>query len=132
MPPLSEVVLAENAKRPTGPLCYGCHSVNYNVQTKTVAEWNVGCERCHGPGSEHVRRPSPSTIVNPARLVDGKLPPKHGLSVIGNGTATFANLHWDQLDVKKPLASLGRITRDLAPHATPLDPLPPVRLEGVP
>jgi predicted CXXCH cytochrome family protein len=59
---------ADNMKRPTGPLCDGCHSVNYNVQTKEVAEWNVGCERCHGPGSEHVRRPSPSTIVNPARL----------------------------------------------------------------
>ena len=59
---------ADNMKRPTGPLCDGCHSVNYNVQTKTVSEWNVGCEKCHGPGSEHVRRPSPSTIVNPARL----------------------------------------------------------------
>src|SRR5262245_35002364 len=58
----------DNMKRPTGPLCDGCHSVNYNVQTKTVLEWNVGCERCHGPGSEHVRRPSPATIVNPARL----------------------------------------------------------------
>jgi predicted CXXCH cytochrome family protein len=58
----------ENAKRPTGPLCDGCHSVNYNVQTKTVTEWNVGCERCHGPGSEHVRRPVAATIVNPARL----------------------------------------------------------------
>jgi len=57
-----------NADRPTGPLCDGCHSVNYNVEAKTVAEWNVGCERCHGPGSEHVRGPSPSTIVNPARL----------------------------------------------------------------
>jgi predicted CXXCH cytochrome family protein len=59
---------ADNAKRPTGPLCDGCHSVNYNVQTKSVTEWNVGCERCHGPGSEHVRRPGPSNIVNPARL----------------------------------------------------------------
>jgi predicted CXXCH cytochrome family protein len=57
-----------NADRPTGPLCDGCHSVNYNVETKTVAEWNVGCERCHGPGSEHVRRPSAQTIVNPAKL----------------------------------------------------------------
>jgi predicted CXXCH cytochrome family protein len=59
---------ADNMKRPTGPLCDGCHSVNYNVQSKTVLEWNVGCERCHGPGSEHVRRPGAATIVNPARL----------------------------------------------------------------
>jgi predicted CXXCH cytochrome family protein len=59
---------ADNMKRPTGPLCDGCHSVNYNTQTKTVTEWNVGCEKCHGPGSEHVRRPGRGTIVNPARL----------------------------------------------------------------
>jgi predicted CXXCH cytochrome family protein len=59
---------ADNMQRPTGPLCDGCHSVNYNVQTKTVSEWNVGCEKCHGPGSEHIRRPGAATIVNPARL----------------------------------------------------------------
>ncbi|HEX5482717.1 MAG TPA: cytochrome c3 family protein [Terriglobia bacterium] len=57
-----------NMKRPTGPLCDGCHSVNYNVQTHTVTEWNVGCERCHGPGSEHVKHPLPTNIINPARL----------------------------------------------------------------
>jgi predicted CXXCH cytochrome family protein len=57
-----------NSARPTGPLCDGCHSVNYNIQTKTVTEWNVGCEKCHGPGSEHARRPSRANIVNPARL----------------------------------------------------------------
>jgi predicted CXXCH cytochrome family protein len=59
---------ADNAKRPTGPLCDGCHSVNYNIETKTPTEWNVGCERCHGPGSAHVARPVASTILNPARL----------------------------------------------------------------
>jgi predicted CXXCH cytochrome family protein len=59
---------ADNLKRPTGPLCDGCHSVNYNIQTKTPAEWNVGCERCHGPGSDHVDRPSRDTILNPARM----------------------------------------------------------------
>src|SRR5579872_3882519 len=57
-----------NSGRPTGPLCDGCHSVNYNIQTKTVTEWNVGCEKCHGPGSEHVRQPTRANIVNPARL----------------------------------------------------------------
>ena len=59
---------ADNKQRPTGPLCDGCHSVNYNITTKTVTEWNVGCERCHGPGSAHVASPVKATIVNPARL----------------------------------------------------------------
>ena len=59
---------ADNMKRPTGPLCDGCHSVNYNLRTKTVTEWNVGCERCHGPGSVHVKSPARDTIVNPRRL----------------------------------------------------------------
>jgi predicted CXXCH cytochrome family protein len=59
---------ADNAQRPTGPLCDGCHSVNYDIATKTVTEWNVGCERCHGPGSAHIAKPVRETIVNPARL----------------------------------------------------------------
>jgi predicted CXXCH cytochrome family protein len=59
---------ADNMKRPTGPTCDGCHSVNYDVRTKSVTEWNVGCERCHGPGSEHVARPSRANIQNPARM----------------------------------------------------------------
>jgi predicted CXXCH cytochrome family protein len=59
---------ADNMQRPTGPLCDGCHSVNYNIQTKTVTEWNVGCEKCHGPGSAHVSQPSQANIVNVARL----------------------------------------------------------------
>jgi predicted CXXCH cytochrome family protein len=58
----------DNLQRPTGPLCDGCHSVNYNIKTKTVTEWNVGCEKCHGPGSEHVANKLPSSIINPARL----------------------------------------------------------------
>jgi predicted CXXCH cytochrome family protein len=59
---------ADNMKRPTGPLCDGCHSVNYNVQTHAVTEWNVGCEKCHGPGSVHAAAPTRTNIVNPARL----------------------------------------------------------------
>ncbi len=58
----------DNMKRPTGPTCDGCHSVDYNIHTKQVAEWNVGCERCHGPGSEHVAHPSRGNIVNPAQM----------------------------------------------------------------
>jgi predicted CXXCH cytochrome family protein len=56
----------DNFQRPTGALCDGCHSVNYDIKTKAVTEWNVGCEKCHGPGSEHVKQPVSSTILNPA------------------------------------------------------------------
>jgi predicted CXXCH cytochrome family protein len=59
---------ATNAQRPTGPLCDGCHSVNYDIRTKKVTEWNVGCEKCHGPGSLHVQDPSAVNIINPAKL----------------------------------------------------------------
>jgi predicted CXXCH cytochrome family protein len=58
----------EQMQRPTGPLCDGCHSVNYNVATRQVTEWNVGCEKCHGPGAAHVKHPEKANIVNPARL----------------------------------------------------------------
>jgi predicted CXXCH cytochrome family protein len=58
----------DNMHRPTGPTCDGCHSVNYDVTTKKVTEWNVGCEKCHGPGGDHVKKPSQAKIVNPARL----------------------------------------------------------------
>ena len=57
-----------NTDRPTGPTCDGCHSVNYNLATREVTEWNVGCEKCHGPGSEHVAHPTAKNIVNPDRL----------------------------------------------------------------
>lgn len=58
----------DNMQRPTSQLCDGCHTVNLNIQTRTVTEWNVGCEKCHGPGSQHVAKPLRTNIVNPARL----------------------------------------------------------------
>jgi predicted CXXCH cytochrome family protein len=58
----------DNMQRPTGPTCDGCHSVNYDIHTKQVTEWNVGCERCHGPGSEHVEHPTRGNILNAARM----------------------------------------------------------------
>ena len=58
----------DQMQRPTGPLCDGCHSTNYDIQTKQVTEWNVGCEKCHGAGNAHVQDPSVVNVVNPARL----------------------------------------------------------------
>jgi len=58
----------DNSQRPTGPLCDGCHSVGYNIETKAVAEWNVGCESCHGAGSVHALSPLASNILNPSHM----------------------------------------------------------------
>jgi predicted CXXCH cytochrome family protein len=58
----------DNMQRPTGPTCDGCHSVNYDIRTKQVTEWNVGCERCHGPGSVHAEHPTRGNILNAARM----------------------------------------------------------------
>ncbi len=58
----------DNMQRPTGPTCDGCHSVDYDIRTSQVAEWNVGCERCHGPGSAHAADPTRGNIINPAHM----------------------------------------------------------------
>ena len=58
----------DNMQRPTGPLCDGCHSVGYDVQKKTVVEWNVGCERCHGPSAEHAKHPTNLNVQNPEHM----------------------------------------------------------------
>lgn len=55
-------------QRPTGPLCDGCHSVDYDLQTKRPVEWNVGCEACHGAGGAHLEEPVNGNIVNPSQL----------------------------------------------------------------
>lgn len=58
----------DNRLRPTSATCDGCHSVNFDIHTKKPVEWNVGCERCHGPGSEHVAHPTRANIVNPGQM----------------------------------------------------------------
>ena len=61
---------SDNMQRPTGPTCDGCHSVSYDIHTKQVTEWNVGCERCHGPGSKHIAHPARTNIMNPSEMDD--------------------------------------------------------------
>ena len=61
---------SDNMQRPTGPTCDGCHSVNYDIRSKQATEWNVGCERCHGAGSEHIAHPTRGNILNPAGMDD--------------------------------------------------------------
>ncbi len=62
--------------RPVERNCLWCHAsqVRYVRGTQNryadppFADDGVGCERCHGPGSEHVRDPVASPMINPAKL----------------------------------------------------------------
>ncbi|RJR51707.1 MAG: hypothetical protein C4576_03390 [Desulfobacteraceae bacterium] len=56
--------------------CGGCHATGVDLEKKTF-EPGVGCEACHGPGSQHAALPKTSvfekreTIVNPSKLTSG-------------------------------------------------------------
>jgi predicted CXXCH cytochrome family protein len=48
--------------------CIGCHTTGYDPAKKTYLQAGVGCEMCHGPGSEHMMGDKKTTIVNPKSL----------------------------------------------------------------
>ncbi len=62
--------------RPVEDSCLGCHASRVRVVRDTqnrfgeppFADNGVSCERCHGPGSEHVQNPAAAPMVNPAAL----------------------------------------------------------------
>lgn len=54
--------------------CAGCHNTGLvvakdekGVEVK-YSELNTGCEKCHGPGQNHMKSPQAGTIVNPRKL----------------------------------------------------------------
>ena len=62
--------------RAVEPSCLQCHSSRVRPVLGTqnrfgeppFLENGVSCERCHGPGSEHVKDPAAAKMVNPAKL----------------------------------------------------------------
>jgi len=55
--------------------CAGCHQTGLEYKksgtgyTVTYSELSIGCEKCHGPGSEHVASSgAENTIINPRNL----------------------------------------------------------------
>jgi hypothetical protein len=70
--------------RPVPPRCLECHASYFkslsfappgNSYDKSEFELGISCERCHGPGREHVQfhrakvhKSTPDPIVNPAKL----------------------------------------------------------------
>jgi tetratricopeptide (TPR) repeat protein len=62
--------------RPVNEECVLCHSgrplyvpgTTNQYAAPVFAEEAISCARCHGPAEEHLRRPVPGSIVNPAKL----------------------------------------------------------------
>ena len=61
----------------------------------------------------------------------GEVPQDLGVYFKNNGSVTFANLHWDQVDPKDPMASAKKIERDPKPYEGELPALAEVKLSGV-
>jgi hypothetical protein len=73
-----------NFERPIAPRCLECHATSFasreppeNRYLKASLVLGLACEKCHGPGAEHVARyrsatppatPADAAIVNPTRL----------------------------------------------------------------
>jgi tetratricopeptide (TPR) repeat protein len=62
--------------RPVGEECVLCHSGGPQYIRGTTNRYTrppfteeaISCERCHGSAVEHLKRPAPGSIVNPAKL----------------------------------------------------------------
>jgi hypothetical protein len=62
--------------RPVTPECLLCHAGKpqpipdtlNRYQTPALLEESISCDRCHGPGEAHAKKPVPGSIVNPAKL----------------------------------------------------------------
>ncbi len=54
--------------RPIDSSCLSCHTGSLQRKDKEVTLTPISCDRCHGSPDEHLRRPVPGSILNPAKL----------------------------------------------------------------
>jgi parallel beta-helix repeat protein len=80
-------------------------------------------------------KPLPEIIydgnVNPARKMDGKVPPEFGVVLKNNGSAKFACLGNNVLKLFEKSSGTPKITRDIKAYEGELPALPPVKLPGI-
>jgi len=71
-----ERIGAPDFTRPVGEECVLCHAGRPMYVRGTANQYTlpvfteeaISCERCHGASGEHLKRPAPGSIVNPAKL----------------------------------------------------------------
>jgi cytochrome c553 len=120
--------------RPVFPRCLECHATAFqtagppaNRYVRDSLVLGIGCERCHGPGAEHVARekgmhpPAAGSrdiaIVNPARLTRDREMDVCGLCHAGAGPAIGPSLAFQPGDVLTDY-----VTVVPPPENAPVDP----------
>jgi len=83
------------------PECVICHVVGMKYQSGYISEQksshlkNVGCEICHGPGSEHVRTMGKTELAGPTSTCLDCHTPDHSSDYAGNEQQKLEKIkHW--------------------------------------
>ena len=93
------------------PECVGCHVVGLKYEGGFVSEHetsdlkDVGCEVCHGPGSEHIKSLGMTETADPKMDCTDCHTPENSVNYAGNEAVYFEKIiHWRepkaQRDVK--------------------------------
>jgi hypothetical protein len=85
------------------PECVSCHVVGMDYESGFVSEQktghlkNVGCENCHGPGSEHIRSGGNTVLTGPKTGCIDCHTPEHSGGYAGNeGVFLEKIVHWGE------------------------------------
>lgn len=85
------------------PECVTCHVVGMEYESGFVSEQktshlkNVGCENCHGPGSEHIRTAGDTALTEPKSGCIDCHTPEHSGEYAGNeGVFLEKIVHWQE------------------------------------
>jgi len=84
------------------PECITCHVVGFEYETGFISEQksredlkNVGCENCHGPGSEHIKSLGQEKTTSPQYTCTDCHTPEESIEYSGNEDAYFKKIiHW--------------------------------------
>ena len=72
----------DRAKRNWVNECAGCHTTGFDPDKKNFVEMGIGCEACHGPGSNHVEAVPGFEI--PTIIQAGRLTPAQAAQICGS------------------------------------------------
>jgi len=92
------------------PECVVCHVVGMEYEKGFISEQktshlkNVGCENCHGPGSEHIMTAGKAKLTEPKSACIDCHTPEHSGDYAGNEHSFLKKIvHWKELKPAAPV-----------------------------